>query len=67
MGSVLAVLTIRRLSPDQPGCGDLGELSMDAGAIERLRERMRRSGAQEASIGRDAVEHEAERQAGSSV
>jgi ATP-dependent exoDNAse (exonuclease V) alpha subunit len=42
---------------------DLGEQGMDAGAIERLGERMRRSGAQEASIGREVAEREAERQA----
>lgn len=43
---------------------DLGEAGMDAGAIERLGERMRQSGAEEASIGREVEEREAERQAG---
>jgi ATP-dependent exoDNAse (exonuclease V) alpha subunit len=42
---------------------DLGEQGMDAGAIERLGERMRRSGAQEASIAREVDEKAAERQA----
>ena len=42
---------------------DLGEAGMDLGAIERLGERMRRSGAQEASIAREAEEQAAERQA----
>ncbi len=41
---------------------DLGEVGMDAGAIERLGERMRRSGAQEASIAEEADERSAERQ-----
>ncbi len=36
---------------------------MDVGAIERLGERMRRSGAQEASIAREVDEKAAERQA----
>jgi hypothetical protein len=36
---------------------------MDLGAIERLGERMRRSGAQEASIAREVDEKAAERQA----
>lgn len=40
---------------------DLGEAGMDAGAIERLGERMRRSGAQEASIGREVDEQQGER------
>jgi len=35
---------------------DLGEQGMDVGAIERLGERMRRSGAQEASIAKEADE-----------
>ena len=35
---------------------DLGEAGMDVGAIERLGERMRRSGAQEASIAREIDE-----------
>ena len=42
---------------------DLGEQGMDAGAIERLGERMRRSGAQEASIAREVDERSLERQA----
>ena len=42
---------------------DLGEQGMDIGAIERLGERMRRSGAQEASIGREVDEQVGERQA----
>jgi conjugative relaxase-like TrwC/TraI family protein len=42
---------------------DLGEQGMDVGAIERLGERMRRSGAQEASIAREADERGVERQA----
>ena len=42
---------------------DLGEQGMDVGAIERLSERMRRSGAQEASIAREVDEKAAERQA----
>jgi conjugative relaxase-like TrwC/TraI family protein len=42
---------------------DLGEQGMDAGAIERLGERMRRSGAQEASIAREIDEKAAERRA----
>ena len=42
---------------------DLGEQGMDVGAIERLGERMRRSGAQEASIAREVDEKAAERQA----
>jgi hypothetical protein len=42
---------------------DLGEAGMDVGAIERLADRMRRSGAQEASISREVDEREAERQA----
>ena len=41
---------------------DLGEAGMDAGAIERLGERMRRSGAQEASIAKEADERSVERQ-----
>ncbi len=36
---------------------------MDVGAIERLGERMRRSGAQEASIAREVEEKAVERQA----
>jgi ATP-dependent exoDNAse (exonuclease V) alpha subunit len=39
---------------------DLGEAGMDTGAIERLGERLRRSGAQEASIARDVDEQTAE-------
>ncbi len=35
---------------------DLGEQGMDIGAIERLGERMRRSGAQEASIAKNTIE-----------
>ncbi len=42
---------------------DLGEAGMDIGAIERLGERMRRSGAQEASIAREVDEKAAERRA----
>ena|GEM_PF-4789733 len=42
---------------------DLGEQGMDVGAIERLGERMRRSGAQEASIAREVDEKAVERQA----
>ncbi|HVC07536.1 MAG TPA: hypothetical protein VND98_08145 [Solirubrobacterales bacterium] len=42
---------------------DLGEAGMDIGAIERLGERMRRSGAQEASVSREVADREAERQA----
>ncbi len=34
---------------------------MDTGAIERLGERMRRSGAQEASIAREVPQHTTER------
>lgn len=41
---------------------DLGEQGMDVGAIERLGGRMRRSGAQEASIAREADEKAVERQ-----
>jgi len=41
---------------------DLGEAGMDTGAIERLAERIRRSGAQEASIAKEADERSAERQ-----
>ena len=41
---------------------DLGEAGMDTGAIERLGERMRRSGAHEASIAKEADERSAERQ-----
>ncbi len=37
---------------------DLGEAGMDAGAIERLGEKMRRSGAQEASVSRDKTEQQ---------
>jgi len=40
---------------------DLGEAGMDTGAIERLGERMRRSGAQEASIAKGVAERTAER------
>jgi ATP-dependent exoDNAse (exonuclease V) alpha subunit len=39
---------------------DLGEAGMDTGAIERLAERMRRSGTQEATIGREVEERDAE-------
>ena len=42
---------------------DLGEAGMDVGAIERLAERLRRSGAQEASVSREVDEREAERPA----
>jgi ATP-dependent exoDNAse (exonuclease V) alpha subunit len=42
---------------------DLGEQGMDAGAIERLGERMRQSRAQEASIAREVDEKAAEHQA----
>ncbi len=42
---------------------DLGEAGMDTGAIERLGERMRRSGAQEASIARTLDEKAVEREA----
>ena len=42
---------------------DLGEAGMDIGAIERLAERMRRSGAQEASIAREVAEQAVERAA----
>ena len=41
---------------------DLGEAGLDTGAIERLAERIRRSGAQEASIAREADERSVERQ-----
>jgi conjugative relaxase-like TrwC/TraI family protein len=41
---------------------DLGEQGMDIGAIERLGERMRRSGAQEASVAREADEKVVERE-----
>ncbi len=41
---------------------DLGEAGMDSGAIERLGERLRRSGAQEASIAKEADERTVERQ-----
>lgn len=41
---------------------DLGEAGMDTGAIERLGERMRRSGAQEASIAKDVEMQAVERQ-----
>jgi hypothetical protein len=41
---------------------DLGEQGMDVGAIKRLGERMRRSGAQEASIAREVEERSVERQ-----
>ncbi len=40
---------------------DLGEQGIDAGAIERLSERMRRSGAQEASIAREIDERSLQR------
>ncbi|MGA8746030.1 MAG: MobF family relaxase [Solirubrobacterales bacterium] len=40
---------------------DLGEAGMDVGAIERLGERMRRSGAQEASIRKEITETSVER------
>lgn len=40
---------------------DLGEQGMDVGAIERLGERMRRSGAHEASIAKEAEERVPER------
>jgi hypothetical protein len=40
---------------------DLGEQGMDVGAIERLGERVRRSGAQEASIAREVEERAIER------
>jgi hypothetical protein len=43
---------------------DLGEAGMDVGAMERLGERMRRSGAQEASIAREVDEQAVERQVG---
>ena len=39
---------------------DLGEAGMDVGAIERFGERMRRSGMQEASIGRAVAECDVE-------
>jgi conjugative relaxase-like TrwC/TraI family protein len=42
---------------------DLGEAGMDVGAIERLADRMRRSGAQEASVSREVDEQGTERQA----
>jgi len=42
---------------------DLGEQGMDVGAIERLGERMRRRGAQEASIASEVDEKAVERQA----
>jgi ATP-dependent exoDNAse (exonuclease V) alpha subunit len=42
---------------------DLGEQGMDTGAIERLGERLRRSGAQEASVSREVDEHITERAA----
>jgi ATP-dependent exoDNAse (exonuclease V) alpha subunit len=42
---------------------DLGEQGMDPGAIERLADRMRLSGAQEASVSREVVDREAERRA----
>lgn len=42
---------------------DLGEAGMDTGAIERLAERMRRSGAQEASIAKDVAAQPIERPA----
>jgi hypothetical protein len=42
---------------------DLGEAGMDAEAIERLGERMRSSGAQEASLDREPDPPEAERRA----
>ena len=35
---------------------DLGEAGMDPGAIERLADRMRRSGAQEASVSREVAD-----------
>jgi conjugative relaxase-like TrwC/TraI family protein len=41
---------------------DLGEQGMDVGAIERLGERMRRSGAHEASIAKEADERSVQRQ-----
>lgn len=37
---------------------DLGEAGMDMGAIDRLGERIRRSGAQEATVGRNAEERD---------
>lgn len=40
---------------------DLGEVGMDTGAIERLAERMRRSGAQEASVTKGVAEQAGER------
>jgi ATP-dependent exoDNAse (exonuclease V) alpha subunit len=40
---------------------DLGEAGMDIGAIERLAERMRRSGAQEASVTEEIAERATER------
>jgi conjugative relaxase-like TrwC/TraI family protein len=42
---------------------DLGEQGMDIGAIERLGERMRRTGAQEASIAKEVDEKAVERRA----
>ncbi len=42
---------------------DLGEAGMDIGAIERLGERLRRSGAQEASISKGVDQRAAERRA----
>lgn len=40
---------------------DLGEQGMDAGAIERLADRMRRSGAQEASVSREVDDQTSKR------
>ena len=42
---------------------DLGEAGMDTGVIERLAERLHRSGAQEASITKEVAENAVERQA----
>lgn len=42
---------------------DLGGAGMDAGAIERLGERMRQSRAQEPSVSRKVADREAEREA----
>jgi ATP-dependent exoDNAse (exonuclease V) alpha subunit len=41
---------------------DLGDAGLDVGAIERLGERMRQSGAQEASVAKEVAEKAAERQ-----
>jgi ATP-dependent exoDNAse (exonuclease V) alpha subunit len=62
-GAYVALSRARERTDIHVSREDLGEQGMDVGAIERLGERMRRSGAQEASIAREVDEKAAERQA----